>query len=163
MMPSAPGLVSMRIGWPSCWLSGCVKMRAPSSAAPPGGKGTMRRIGLLGYWAKAAEQARAAAIPAKRFFMVLLRLNASVTNRLAPDPKLFLDHAGHLLGCGATRRERLLGETLTHIAALKNGVQLAAEALDNLLRHFRWADHAGPGHDGVLRKASLHNGGHVRQ
>ena len=49
MAPSAPGLVSMMIDCPSAWLSGAVKMRAPSSAAPPGGKGTTSRMGLSGY------------------------------------------------------------------------------------------------------------------
>src|SRR5688572_14968442 len=60
MAPSAPGLVSMMTGWPSAWLSGVAKMRAPSSAAPPGGNGTTRRTGLSGYWALTEKAANAA-------------------------------------------------------------------------------------------------------
>jgi hypothetical protein len=70
-MPSPPGLVSTTTGWPSSCASGCVKMRAPSSAAPPGGKGTMKRIGLLGYCAAAAADDSARTTPStKRLPMV---------------------------------------------------------------------------------------------
>jgi hypothetical protein len=56
----------MTTGWPSAWPSGVEKMRAPTSAAPPGGKGTTRRIGLSGYWALAQKAASAAAMNATR-------------------------------------------------------------------------------------------------
>ena len=48
MMPSAPGLLSTTTGWPSCLPSAWAMMRVSASAAPPGGKPTTRRRGLLG-------------------------------------------------------------------------------------------------------------------
>src|SRR5687768_12034057 len=71
MAPSAPGLVSITTVWPSAWPSGCAKMRAPSSAAPPGGNGTISRTGLLGYCACAEAQSTPSAIAARSFFMSL--------------------------------------------------------------------------------------------
>src|SRR6266853_462382 len=59
--PSAPGRFSTATGWPSDCERGCTTMRATASAVPPGGKGTIRRTGLLGYCpaAGAAESSRA--------------------------------------------------------------------------------------------------------
>src|SRR5262245_33287014 len=68
MAPSAPGLVSMTTVWPSAWPSGCAKMRAPSSAAPPGGNGTISRIGLCGYCACAEPQRTASTSVTRSFF-----------------------------------------------------------------------------------------------
>src|SRR6185295_10871977 len=51
--------------------SGCAKMRAPSSAAPPGGNGTIRRTGLFGYCACAAAHSTPSANAATSFFMSL--------------------------------------------------------------------------------------------
>src|SRR5687768_5766903 len=73
MAPSAPGLVSTTTGWPSACESGVVKMRAPTSAAPPGGKGTTRRIGLSGYWALTEKATNAAAAKATRRIGSLLK------------------------------------------------------------------------------------------
>src|SRR5688500_17383380 len=70
MAPSAPGLVSITTVWPSAWPSGCAKMRAPSSAAPPGGNGTISRTGLLGYCACAVEQRTPSAMPSRIFFIL---------------------------------------------------------------------------------------------
>src|SRR5918995_7153153 len=71
MAPSAPGLVSITTGCPRACPSGWAKMRAPSSAAPPGGNGTIRRTGLLGYWACAEAQSTPSAIAARKFLMSL--------------------------------------------------------------------------------------------
>src|SRR5688572_32020245 len=71
MAPSAPGLVSITTVWPSAWPSGCAKMRAPSSAAPPGGNGTISRTGLLGYCAWAEAQSTPSAMVARRCLMSL--------------------------------------------------------------------------------------------
>src|SRR5262245_32961226 len=58
-------------GWPSAVPSGCAKMRAPTSAAPPGGNGTMRRIGLFGYCACAAAQTMPSAHAARSFLILV--------------------------------------------------------------------------------------------
>src|SRR5688500_3963593 len=79
MMPSAPGLVSMITGWPRACCSGVEKMRAPTSAAPPGGNGTTSRIGLSGYCALTEKAASVAAMKTNRrmdnssSFEILLR------------------------------------------------------------------------------------------
>src|SRR5688572_23984 len=67
MAPSAPGLVSMTTGWSRACPSGWAKMRAPSSAAPPGGNGTISRTGLFGYCACAEAQSKPSAMAARRF------------------------------------------------------------------------------------------------
>src|SRR5258708_31373595 len=54
---SAPGRFSTPTGWPSCCESAAPMMRVVGSAEPPGGKPTMKRIGLLGYCAGAGPEA----------------------------------------------------------------------------------------------------------
>src|SRR5687767_2845591 len=71
MAPSAPGLVSITTGWPSACPRGWAKMRAPSSAAPPGGNGTISRTGLLGYCACAEAHSTPSAMAARKFLMSL--------------------------------------------------------------------------------------------
>src|SRR6266851_1431040 len=57
MVVPAPGLFSMMIGWPSRGDSFSPSARATMSTPPPGGKGTMKRIGLAGYCAAACVAA----------------------------------------------------------------------------------------------------------
>src|SRR5580765_2746376 len=105
MMPSAPGLVSMITGWPSCWPSGCAKMRAPSSAAPPGGNGTIRRIGLFGYCASEEEQTSAATTAASILRMALLRLYANGLQDPPVGLQLRLGEGAELFGRGRSHLE----------------------------------------------------------
>src|ERR1700682_310165 len=49
MLPPAPGRLSMTTGWPHASVSFCPIARATTSSEPPAGKGTTRRIGLVGY------------------------------------------------------------------------------------------------------------------
>jgi hypothetical protein len=48
MLPAAPPRLSMTTCWPSASPSLGLTMRDSTSAPPPGGHGTMKRIGLLG-------------------------------------------------------------------------------------------------------------------
>src|SRR5262245_18011837 len=48
MMAFAPPRLSMTSGWPSTFSTSFAMIRALASVAPPGGKGTMRRIGRSG-------------------------------------------------------------------------------------------------------------------
>ena len=59
--PPPPALFSTSTCWPSSLLRPGATMRATMSVVPPGAKGTIRRIGLLGKaWARASMGARAA-------------------------------------------------------------------------------------------------------
>src|SRR5688500_137456 len=49
MIPPAPGLLSITMGWPSASPRCLPRIRAVRSTAPPGGKATMRRTARLGY------------------------------------------------------------------------------------------------------------------
>src|ERR1700675_2646704 len=63
MLPPAPGLFSTTNCWPSPLLISAEKARATMEELPPGAKGTIRRIGLVGYvcaGAAAAQQIAAA-------------------------------------------------------------------------------------------------------
>src|SRR5207247_10869950 len=51
---SPPGRFSTTAGCPSCSASAAPMMRVVGSAEPPGGKPTIKRIGLFGYCADAA-------------------------------------------------------------------------------------------------------------
>src|SRR5262245_53492647 len=57
MVPPAPPRFSTTSGWPSGFSSFCARMRATMSVDPPGGKGTMTRIGLAGQLCPYAEHA----------------------------------------------------------------------------------------------------------
>ncbi len=48
MVPVAPGRFSTTSGWPSCSPMAGAISRVTVSIAPPGGKDTMTRIGLVG-------------------------------------------------------------------------------------------------------------------
>ena len=67
MLPLAPALFSTTMGWPSACESLSPSARAARSVEPPGGKPTSMRIGLLGYWAQAAEAKNARNSKASRF------------------------------------------------------------------------------------------------
>src|ERR687896_2032762 len=54
MVAPAPGRFSMTIAWPRRPLNFSPTVRATMSTPPPGGKGAMNRIGLVGYCAAAA-------------------------------------------------------------------------------------------------------------
>src|SRR5688572_33411615 len=72
MALSPPGRFSTTTGWPSCSASAAATMRVVGSAEPPGGKPTMKRSGLAGYWACAAHAARdntSATAPCENRFM----------------------------------------------------------------------------------------------
>ncbi len=60
MEPPAPGLLSTTMGTPSRRPSDSVYMRAITSTEPPGGKGTTRVMGRVGYLSSAAQAGRAA-------------------------------------------------------------------------------------------------------
>src|SRR5258706_11159214 len=52
-MPAAPPLFSTSTDWPSDSCSFCAITRVPTSVPPPGGNGTMMRIGFEGEdWEK---------------------------------------------------------------------------------------------------------------
>src|SRR5713101_6664704 len=57
-LPLEPGRFSTTTGWPSASPSRGETTRAIVSVAPPGGLGTNRRIGRLGYCAQAAAEHR---------------------------------------------------------------------------------------------------------
>src|SRR5258708_7851482 len=64
-MPAAPGRFSITIGWPSASPSAGATVRAVMSTLPPGTKGTISRIGLLGKpCAPAAHATSASRAPA---------------------------------------------------------------------------------------------------
>src|SRR5262245_10783463 len=68
MLPLAPGRFSITIGSPSASPSGTPTERAIWSAAPPGGKLTMSRIGLFGQaWASAGPVAARAMTASSAF------------------------------------------------------------------------------------------------
>jgi hypothetical protein len=48
MVPVAPARLSTTIGWPSDLVSRSAMGRAMMSATPPGGNGTIRKIGFVG-------------------------------------------------------------------------------------------------------------------
>ena len=48
MVPAAPGRFSTTTGCPSAWTRRSATLRAVTSFAPPGGKGTIQRIGFDG-------------------------------------------------------------------------------------------------------------------
>src|SRR5260221_12713386 len=60
-MPAAPGRFSITIGWPSASPSAGATVRAVISTLPPGTKGTISRIGLLGKPCAPAAHAPSAA------------------------------------------------------------------------------------------------------
>src|SRR5512147_1641238 len=93
-------------------------MRAPSSAAPPGGNGTMRRIGLVGYCACAARDRSAARIAASSLIMVSLRLHAGSAQNVAVAIHLLLDEGAEPLRRARQQQERLLVHRLHHIGAM---------------------------------------------
>src|SRR5690606_12028348 len=64
ILPPAPGLFSTTIGWPRSLASDSPSVRAITSIAPPGGKGTIQVMGRSGYAAAAAEAANRPAIAA---------------------------------------------------------------------------------------------------
>ena len=49
MLPPAPGRLSTTTAYPSCSVSFWLTSRATILEPPPGGKGSMSRIGLSGY------------------------------------------------------------------------------------------------------------------
>src|SRR5260221_10961904 len=64
MVVPAPGLLSITTGWPSRGASFSPTARATMSTPPPGGNGTMKRIGRDGYccdWAIPLAMRRSAA------------------------------------------------------------------------------------------------------
>src|SRR3954470_3694809 len=63
---SPPGRFSTTTGWPSCSASAAPTIRVVGSAEPPGGKPTIKRMGLEGYGcASALLAARTASAAAK--------------------------------------------------------------------------------------------------
>src|SRR5687767_6359637 len=114
-------------------------MRAPSSAAPPGGKGTISRIGLLGYCAAAAVDISARIKAAAILVMASLRFDAGRAQRAAVAFHLLLHERGQVFG-----RRRAEGEGLAlhgglHVRALHRIAELLVEALHELARHLRRA------------------------
>src|SRR5688572_4136660 len=75
MMPPAPLLFSITIGWPSSLDSGSISRRAVRSTPPPGGKGTMILIGRSGNLpcAQAARATNGAATAAANRLLRVLR------------------------------------------------------------------------------------------
>src|SRR5687768_2608579 len=69
-------------------------MRAPTSAAPPGGNGTIKRIGLSGYCALTEKAAKAAAMNA--------------TKRMQSSSSPVILKPSHQRGQRAVRRRELL-------------------------------------------------------
>src|SRR3990172_8899662 len=112
MIPFAPARFSIVTGWPrsSCTFGSTI--RAVTSA-PPGGKGTITRMGLAGNaWAGLGAGTQAPAAPAAtmhnsrsmRCFAVFmkwissaLRLDAELLDHRAPQLDLPADALGHLL------------------------------------------------------------------
>src|SRR5687767_2119429 len=88
MVPPAPPRFSMTIDWPSRSPSFCATMRATMSVEPPGGKGTIRRIGFAGQaWADAAPGCSSAAAHRVANTSALIVIPASFYRLLAePQP-----------------------------------------------------------------------------
>src|SRR5688572_10781653 len=128
-------------------------MRAPSSAAPPGGKGTISRIGLLGYWAAAAAESRNAARAVRILVMASLRLDARGREDAAIALHLLLHERREL-----ARRRRAQGECLAlhrrlHVRPRHGIDEFLVEPLHHVARHTAGAEKPGPGGDRELRHA----------
>src|SRR5690242_6252435 len=98
MLPLPPTRFSTTTGWPSASESFGAKMRPTRSGPPPGGNGTRRRIGCVGYCAS-ASQAKTASTSAKT-----LAITESVPG-LADSVEVHLPHLKIPL---ARRHDRLL-------------------------------------------------------
>src|SRR5688572_25950804 len=125
-------------------------MRAPNSAAPPGGNGTISRIGLLGYCAAAAVEISAAIKAATILVMAPLRLYAGRTQRAAVAFHLLLHERGQVFGRRRAEREGLALHGRLHVRALHRIAELLVDALHDLARHLRGAEEPGPGGDREL-------------
>src|SRR5882757_8267817 len=85
MVKAAPGLFSTMMVWLSCGPSSDARMRATVSVALPGACGTINRIGLSGYSARAAPGSAAKADSRPRMGRCAQR-----TNGMALPPETFL-------------------------------------------------------------------------
>src|SRR5258705_326678 len=105
MTPEAPERLSTTICWPSAFDTAGPRIRAFTSTVPPGGNGTIRRIGRSGYFAGCAN-ARGIALATKmhdstispaRFMLIPLRLSGLCRAQIAggkPLCQLLMSGAG---------------------------------------------------------------------
>src|SRR5262245_37258112 len=95
MLPPAPGLFLMTMGWPSSCETRGITVRARVSPPPPGGNGTTTTTGLSGYWAMAGAGAasNAAAIRIARLRIRFLQeISSSGRSACARAHERLLDH-----------------------------------------------------------------------
>src|SRR5262245_15532920 len=116
----------------------------------------------------AAERRAASAGPA---WPVPTTMASNFCTLLERDAR-FLDEAPPELQVGAVDLEQPLGrralggvavalQLLDHFRALHCDVHFLVQPLDNLARHFRWPEDAGPLPDRHLRHAAFGEGRHV--